>query len=91
MCPIEGLSNAGSVQPPRPRPGTYFDEPNAPFDERRARAPPEDNDLLSERQNAFNPAVLGPGAAAPLLYGRVEVIKSLDFGGVLRGWTLRPT
>ena len=91
MCPIKGLSDAGpatgAVPPPRPRPDAYFDELDAPFDKRRARAPPDDDNLLSERWGAFNLAALVLGGTAPLLYGCVKVIKSLDFGGVSRGRT----
>ena len=86
--PIEDLSDArlaaGAVPSPLPRPDTPFDKPASPFDERRGRAPPDNNDLFSMRRDTFNLAALGPLGAAPLLYGCVKFLNSLDFDSVSR-------
>ena len=86
MCSIENLSDMGSVPPPHPF-RHLFGQARHSLDERRIRSPPDDDDFLSDCQGALNLAALSPADAAPLLYECVKVVKSLDFGSVLRGQT----
>ena len=47
MGPVEG-----TVPSPYPRPGALFNKPDVPFDKRRARAlPNNNNELLSKRRD----------------------------------------
>ena len=67
-----------------------FNKPNTPFDKRRAWAPPDDDNLLSKRQDVFDLAALGPGGATPLFMGASSPSNPLTSTVCYRGGPLRP-